>query len=165
MKITVVSTSLWLGNSSNLHDPAPVRSKSIDYRMNAGADAVATTGAPRAVELVTPVALMFFKPSVPHVGVHGMTTAGQTCDGCAWLLAGGHQFGLEFVGVGSVRGTGRESRSVWFFGHGVHELRAHDFARWERSVHDGFTGRLLFSRKFSVNSYQKQKLYSLDRLN
>lgn len=31
MKITVVSTSLWLSNSLNPHAPAPVRSKSIEY--------------------------------------------------------------------------------------------------------------------------------------
>jgi hypothetical protein len=43
----------------------------------------------------------------------------------------------------------RISRKVWFFEHGVHGgLRAHDLARREGSIQDGFTARLLLTCDF-----------------
>ncbi len=65
----------------------------------------------RAAQLVTPVARMFFEPAVQYVGVHGVA-AGQTCNGCAGLLAGCDQFGLEFTGVGPVSVPWRGFRNV-----------------------------------------------------
>jgi hypothetical protein len=45
--------------------------------------------------------------------------------------------------VGAMGTPGRISGKVWFFEHGVHDgLRAHDLARCEASIQDGFTGRL-----------------------
>ncbi len=64
-------------------------------------------------------------------------------DGCSRLLACCDQFGFELVGVGPVGALARKSRSVCFSEHGVHDgLRAHDLARWERSVQDGVSGCL-----------------------
>jgi hypothetical protein len=85
---------------------------------------------------------MFFEPAVQHVGIHAMAP-GYGRNGSAWLLAGRHQFRFELACVGPVGTSGRISGKVWFFEHGVHDgLRAHDLARCEASIQDGFTGRL-----------------------
>jgi len=42
-----------------------------------------------------------------------------------------------------VGASGRILGKVWVFEHGVHDgLRAHDLARCENSIQDGFAGRL-----------------------
>ena len=95
---------------------------------------------------------MFFEPAVKHVGIHALAS-GYGSNGSTRLLAGRHQLGFELACVGPVGTPGRISGKVWFFEHGVHDgLRAHDLARCEASIQDGFTGRLVRQRKLARDS-------------
>jgi len=91
---------------------------------------------------VAPTLLVFFEPAVQHVGVHAMLP-GYGSNGCPRALAGRYQFSFELGCVGTVGASGRILGEVWVFEHGVHDgLRAHDLARCENSIQDGFAGRL-----------------------
>ena len=91
---------------------------------------------------MAPTLLVFFEPAVQHVGVHAMLP-GYGSNGCPRALAGRYQFSFELGCVGTVGASGRILGEVWVFEHGVHDgLRAHDLARCENSIQDGFAGRL-----------------------
>ena len=45
-------------------------------------------------KLMAPSAMVLIEPAVQHIGVHAMLVR-QCSDGCARLVAGSHQLGLE----------------------------------------------------------------------
>lgn len=80
---------------------------------------------------------------------------GYGSNGCPRALAGRYQFSFELGCVGSVGASGRILGEVWVFEHSVHDgLRAHDLARCESSIQDGFAGRL---RELHVTARNKLK--------
>ena len=97
--------------------------------------------------------LVFFEPAVQHVGIHAMLP-GYGCNGRTGDLAGRYQFCFELGCVGTVGASGRILGEVWVFEHGVHDgLRAHDLARCENSIQDGFAGRLQIDTAFDARNY------------